>query len=162
MTTLIPFTPSSGGPFQFQPILDGNTYTAFVTSNLSGNRYYVNLYDLNGNWIFTLPLIGSDAALTLASLTWAIGVVTATTELEHGYAVGSTIKLTISGAVADSYNGTVLALITGPMTFTYPIPTVLDDATIPGTVNYNINMAAGYFQSTMVFRQAAQTFEISP
>lgn len=68
MTTVTPFTPSSQAPFQFQPELDGSLYTAIVTWNLFGRRYYLNLYTLQGTRVMTVPLIGSplnyDISLT--------------------------------------------------------------------------------------------------
>lgn len=53
------FTPSQQVPFQFQPTLDGQTYTLIVTWNLFGRRYYVNVYTLDGVLIEAIPLIGS-------------------------------------------------------------------------------------------------------
>lgn len=68
MTTVTPFTPSAVAPFQFQPTLDGAVYTVIVTWNLYARRFYINVYDLQSNLIFTLPLIGSplnsDISLT--------------------------------------------------------------------------------------------------
>lgn len=58
-TTYTAFQPSPLTPFTFQPVLDGQSYNLTVTWLLGGNRYYVNLYDQSGDWIFTLPLIGS-------------------------------------------------------------------------------------------------------
>lgn len=68
MTTYVPFTPTPNTNFQFSPTLDGQAYTCIVNWNLYGQRYYINLYDLNQNWIVTLPLISSpngyDISLT--------------------------------------------------------------------------------------------------
>jgi hypothetical protein len=89
MTTIFPFAPTQQGPFQFQPTLDGTTYTGVVTWNLFGQRYYLSLYALDGTRIFTLPLIGSP-------------------------------------------------------------------------LDYDISLTAGYFTSTLVFRQASQQFEVNP
>ena len=73
MTTLYQFQPSPTSAFQFQPTFDGDTYTCTVTWNLFGQRWYVNCYDLSGNWIFTLPRIGSpdgyDISLTAGYFT---------------------------------------------------------------------------------------------
>ena len=59
MTTVVSFAPSPQAPFQFEAVLDGTTYTVIVTWNVSGQRYYINVYALDQTWIFTLPLIGS-------------------------------------------------------------------------------------------------------
>ena len=67
-TTYVQFVPSPQSPFQFQATLDSSTYTVIVTWNLFGQRYYINLYALDGTWIVALPLIGSppdyDISLT--------------------------------------------------------------------------------------------------
>jgi hypothetical protein len=59
MTTLINFNPASTANFQFNPVLDGITYTAICTYNLYAPRYYVNIYDNNGTLIVTRPIIAS-------------------------------------------------------------------------------------------------------
>jgi hypothetical protein len=59
MTTYIPFAPSSASNFQFQPTLDGQQYTAIVTWNLFGQRYYLNLYTTLNVLVLCVPLIGS-------------------------------------------------------------------------------------------------------
>jgi hypothetical protein len=43
-TTVIPFTPTSTQAFQFGATLDGVAYTCTVTWNLSGQRWYLNIY----------------------------------------------------------------------------------------------------------------------
>lgn len=58
-TTYIDFTPSASAPFQFQATLDGAVYTVILTWNLFGQRYYVNIYTLDGTRVLSIPLIGS-------------------------------------------------------------------------------------------------------
>ena len=53
------FIPNPVAPFEFQPILDGVTYTAIVTWNVFGRRYYVSVYAQDGTRVVTLPVIGS-------------------------------------------------------------------------------------------------------
>lgn len=53
------FQPSSSAPFQFQPTLDGAVYTVIVTWSLAGQRYYANVYALDGTLIAIVPVIGS-------------------------------------------------------------------------------------------------------
>ena len=69
MTTVTNFAPTVRAPFQFQATLDGVIYTVIVTWNLFGQRYYINIYALDGTWIVTLPLVGSppdyDISLTM-------------------------------------------------------------------------------------------------
>ena len=163
MTTYTSFAPSTAQAFQFQPTLDGEVYTCTVTWNLFGQRYYVNLYDLSGNLIFCLPLIGSPTGTALLSLTWANGAVYAVTQVPHGYPTGATIALTVVGTTPTAYSGLVTALVTGPTTFTYPLATNPGVCTVPGTVEFNVDMAGGYFTtSTLVFRDGTQQFEVRP
>jgi hypothetical protein len=57
--TTFDFVPSTQAPFQFQPTFDGISYNVVVTWNLFGKRFYVNVYNLDGTWVYTMPLIGS-------------------------------------------------------------------------------------------------------
>jgi uncharacterized protein DUF6983 len=59
MTTYVAFQPQPNVVFQFQATLDGNLYTISLTWNVYGQRYYVNVYDTQNNWIVTIALIGS-------------------------------------------------------------------------------------------------------
>lgn len=171
MTTTFPFTPSPQGPFQFSPTLDGTAYNAVVTWNLFGQRYYISLFDLNGTLIFCLPLIGSAAAINLASATWAQGIATATLAPFTGpdenarvyYSTGTLVNLTISAVQPDVYNGAFQVSIIDDTTFSYLLP--VDDpgpATQLGMASYDVNLAGGYFNSRLVFRQSSQMFEVSP
>jgi len=60
---------------------------------------------------------------------WAGSVVTVTTTLPHNLPLNQTVKLVIAGSVPTGYNGTVLALVTGASTFTYPL------TSNPGTIS---------------------------
>jgi hypothetical protein len=59
MTTLIHFSPASTANFQFNPVLDGQTYTVICTYNNYSPRFYFNVYDNNGNLIVSRPIIAS-------------------------------------------------------------------------------------------------------
>lgn len=158
--TLIPFTPSNKAAFQFQPTLDGQQYTGIVTWNLFGKRFYVNLYQLDGTQVFTLPLIESPAGAVIESLIWDAGIVEAATNDDHGFTVGATVQMTIAGCLPVEYNGDVLAFVTSDTTFTYPVSSDPGVATQFGVASYNISMTAGYFDSTLVFRNGQ--FEVTP
>jgi hypothetical protein len=58
-TKYILFSPSPTSNFKFEVTLDNADYTIIVNWNLFGQRYYVNIYDLSGALVATLPLIGS-------------------------------------------------------------------------------------------------------
>ncbi len=162
MTTYTDFVPTRQVPFSFQPTLDGQVCTARVTWSLFGVRYYLNLYAQDGTRLITTALVGSPSGIALQTLSWSRGFALAVAPAPHGYKVGRTVELTISGAVPDAYNGIVPAFITGPATFRYPVATDPGTATVPGSAAYNINLVGALFDSTLVFREAAQQFEVSP
>lgn len=162
MTTLFNFTPSAVAPYSFQPTLDGAVYNAVVTWNLFGRRYYLNLYQLDGTLVACEALVGSPTGVVLQGISWASGLVTATTAQPHGYAVTATVELTVSGCSPDAYNGTFGCLIMGFSTFTYPLATAPLPATVLGAVAYDIDLVDGYFAtSSLVFRDGSQQFEVA-
>jgi len=59
MTTLIQFRPSVNQNFTFQPTLDGQQYSCVVTWSLYGQRWYLNVYSLQGTLVVQKPLRGS-------------------------------------------------------------------------------------------------------
>lgn len=71
-TIFIAFQPTAQAPFQFQATMtpvnstQSAAYTFTVTWLFGGNRWYVNCYDQNNNWIFTLPLIGSPVGTNIS------------------------------------------------------------------------------------------------
>jgi len=162
MTTYTDFTPTTSSLFQFQATLDGATYNIIISWSLFGRRYIVNCLSLNGSLIFTAPLIGSPIGLPLQDLSWANGIATATTIDPHGYAPGSTVKLTVAGCTPDAWNGTFNALVIDPLRFTYDISSDPGAVAALGNASRNINIAGGYFNSTLVYRQANGQFEVSP
>ena len=163
MTTYVPFTPSQSNLFTAQITLDGRPFTMTTPWNVFGQRYYVNIYGLNNALIFSVPLVGSPTGLYLSNLTWAFGMVTVTTQAAHNYRVGDVLKLNIINCTPVGYNGNFDCQITGPNTFTYmldPDPGVINQL---GSVQYNVNLAAGYAAtSTLVFRSDSSVFEITP
>ena len=162
MTTYIPFTPSLISAPQFTPTLDGAQYNVVVTWSLFGQRYYLNCYSLNGERIFTAPLIESAAGVAIESLKWDVttSLVTAKTTAPHGLRLGAAINLTIAGCAPDAYNGAVQAMVASPTTFTYPLQSDPGTASVFGSASYLISMTSGYFTSTLVYRDGA--FEVSP
>lgn len=163
MTSYFPFVPNVQAPFTFQPTLDQVQYLASVVWNLFGQRWYLQLTQQDGVPVFTKPLVGSPDGVPIESVSWAFGTVTAITERPHNYTVGQIVEVTISGCLPDAYNGVVLAFIVDGHTFTYELAADPGDATQLGSEIYNINFGAGYFtDSTLVFRESSQTFEVTP
>lgn len=163
MTTLVDFQPSSQSAFQFQATLDGLVYTIIVTWNLFGQRYYINVYDVANNLIVCKAIVGSPVGVKLQGISWETGFATGLTIEPHGFKVGSTINLTIDGVTPAGYNGTFECFITSPQSFTYPLADdPVDVASVLGSVSYNVDLLGGYFESTLVYRQANAQFEVSP
>ncbi len=73
------------------------------------------------------------APLSLSTLSWSGGVVTATTSVVHGLTNAQVYYLTIAGAVPTGYNGSYACTITGTTTFTYPLVSNPGNETAPGT-----------------------------
>lgn len=163
MTTYIDFVPSQVQAPEFQITLDGSFYTMLITWNLFGQRYYFNLYTLNGDLIVSAPLIGSPVGLEIETLEWIAGNVLLTFETRHGLPVGDTANLTVSGVTPDAYNGKVSALVTSPTTISFALSVNPGEMTVTGVVSQDINLVAGYFsESTIVYRSANAQFEVSP
>ena len=162
--TNYPFVPSSVSAPQFQPTLDGQQYLVQLFWSLFGQRYYVQCSTIQGVLIFNVPLVESPGGVTVQSLAWndETGNAQGTTSVPHGYKLGATVALTVSGASPVGYNGQQLVLITGPSSFTYPMVVTSDPgpATVGGVLSYDINIAGGYFASTLVFRNSA--FTVTP
>lgn len=160
--TYIDFVPSLIQAPEFQVTLDQQFYNVIVTWNLFGQRYYINIYTLDGTLVVCKALIGSPIGVQIASATWSSGKVTLITQKPHGLALNATVNVTISGVTPDGYNGQVKAFITGRNSLTFALASNPGEIVITGSVNQNIDLVAGYFlASTMVFRQANNQFEIA-
>lgn len=159
---VFPFTPNARQPFQFSPTLDGNVYNVSVTSNLFGARNYINVYALDGTLALSTALVGSPTGVSIQAISWAHGRASATTITPHGYKVGRTVSLTITGCLPAAYNGQISALIIGPEKFSWPIADDPGPGTAFGAAIYNINLVGGLFSSLLVFREASRQFEVSP
>lgn len=163
MTTFYPFTPTNTPPAPyFQPTLDGVTYTITINNNLFGQRYYLFCTDQSGNIIFNVPVVTSLPSVPIENLTWdgPSQTATVTTVDPHGYQIGLTLDLTISGATPSAFNGTFPMLSTGSTTLTFFLADDPGQMTVAGALSYLISMTAGYFSSTLVYRN--NTFEVSP
>lgn len=163
MTTYTQFQPSAQNVFTFQPTFDGEQYTVTVTWNLFGQRYYVNCFDLSNNLIFSLPLLGSPDGLTVQSLAWDNGVVTVTTEVPHGYRAGVNVNQTLDQTTPSAYSGNYDMLVINDTQLTYSLPADPGICTGPGILLDDLNIGAGYFQtSTFVYRASSMQFEVNP
>lgn len=94
------------------------------------------------------PLLTGSKAIS--SITWVGGVASVTTVSPHGFTTGDSLPMTIAGAVPTGYNGSYLATITGPSSFTYPLVTGPGSNTTPGVyspedVGELLSMATTFF-----------------
>jgi hypothetical protein len=165
--TTFPFSAATPLPFTFQPTLDGNLYSASVTWNIFGQRPYLNILTLGGDLVFSLPLVGSECAINLANLTWSNGLAIATLDQsqafsQQSYPAGLALDLTIKGAAPDVYNGAVRASVITPTSFSYPLSPDPGPAASFGQVSYDVSLTAGYFDSTLVYREFEKLIEVSP
>jgi hypothetical protein len=160
--TTVQFQPSPTANTRFQATLDSQVYNVVINWNLFGARYYVNIYTLAGQRIVTEPLIGSPLGYDLSSLTSDNNIASAVTAVSHTYTVGSIVPLQIAGNTPTAFNGTFNCNITGPNSFTYPLPGTIDQATQLGTATYTLSLTAGYFNSTMVYFPDNEQIIITP
>lgn len=66
--TYVEFIESDVAPFQFQALLDGIQYNIIITWNIFGQRYYVNVYTVQGALIVARPMIGSPLGYDISIL----------------------------------------------------------------------------------------------
>lgn len=156
MTTYVDFVPSTAAPFQFQATFDAAQYNVVVTWNEFGQRYYINVYDLASNLILARSLVSSGAKLA-ATFSWASNYVTAVTSGSHNVPVGQMAAIQVSGT-GLGYDGSFQALASSPTALTYVLASN-PSAPGNGNVSQDINLLAGYFTSSLVFRGATQQFE---
>ncbi len=166
MPTVTAFQPTATRVFSFNANLDGAPYVVRVPWLAFGQRWYIEIYDQNQDLIVNKALVSSPAPVAISSATWAYSVVTIETDGPHGFVIGDTVMLTISGITPAAYNGDVLAFITGPTEFTYPLAA---NPGAPGSINggsaaegYEISLTEGYFTSTLVYYEDSNVFEVTP
>ena len=162
MTTFVDFTPPPSAPFQFQATLDANIYNVIVTWNVFAQRWYINVYGLDGTLVVCKALIGSGSGLSIQSAQWFSGGALLTLLTPHNYPLGGTVRLNVVGCAPDGYNGIFDCLACAPSQLSYPLPVYPGAATLFGSVNFDIDLVAGYFKtSSLVYREANKQFEIS-
>lgn len=160
---ITPFVPTPNVNFQFEPTLGGEAYTVIITWSLFGKRWYINIYTLSGTLVLSEALIGSDEGKAIQSVTWNAGIATVTTTVPHNYKILETIEINIRGCVPEEYNGTFRAFVINNTQFQYDLNLFPGAISVLGLVFYDINIIKNYIEgSTLVFREAAQQFEVFP
>jgi hypothetical protein len=172
MTTVIPFIPSNIVAPTFQATLDGNNYRIVVTWNVSAQRYYVNIYDMGGVWIVTVPLVQSPPSRAVEAVSYDIIRRVLTVQLVDSiyFPVPIGSNLTHPGVIVDYtlenfdppvLNGLQRSLHINDTTFSFPLPDDPGQINILGSVARYMNMVGGIFiTTTFIYRNGA--FEINP
>jgi hypothetical protein len=102
-------------------------------------EYVLAVYNLGMHQL--LKIAQDQTGLTISSLSWANGLVTATTSAPLNMSTGSQLSVQVVGAAPVAYNGAFTATVTGSNTFTYPMPTSPGTNTAPGM--YNLSFFSG-------------------
>jgi hypothetical protein len=159
VSTLVQFQPSTVAPFTFQPTLSGAVYSAVVTWNAFGERYYLNLYDLSGNLILCRA-VSSAGPQFQGSLSWdpTTTFATATTTLPHQVPVGQLANVWVS-ETGTPFDGAWQGLSTSATTLTFSMPDPEQVAPVTGVVSFLLNLIGGLGLGWLVFHYASQQFE---
>jgi hypothetical protein len=162
MTTYVPFHPSNMSAPRLTVQLDYQATTVIVTWNVASQRYFLNLYTLDGVWICTVPLIETSQGKAVLGMTYDSnqGVLIGTMDTPTYRPPGQVVNYTLEGFSPPSINGyrECLTLVDQRFSFPSPDPGVI---TVMGHASRYHNMVAGYFQySTLIYRQGQ--FETNP
>jgi hypothetical protein len=65
-TSIIPFVPQAGLPFQFSCVLDGQTFDCTVTWNLFEQRFFINLFSTDGTRVLSIARVGSPSGYDIS------------------------------------------------------------------------------------------------
>jgi hypothetical protein len=173
MTTIIPFIPSNLLAPRFDVVLDGNNYNVVVTWNISAQRYYVNVYGIDGSWIITTPLVQSPPARAVNSFAYdtirRIAMVSFVDPSLWPIPLSSAGTLTAPGTMVDYtlenfdplvLNATWRSLHIDSTNFSFQLADNPGTINILGSVSRYLNMVGGIFQSTLIYRNGS--FEVNP
>lgn len=174
MTTIIPFIPSNIRAPSIAVTLDGIDCTIRITFNVSAQRFYINVYDNNNNWLLTVPLISTPPGRKIENVVWNqfLGIVIVTLQdpslwpvpLSHegvGTKPGQMIDYTLQGFQPSTFNGLFRGLHVNPITFTIPMVNDPGLVTIMGSAHRFLNMVGSIFKtSTLIYRNGA--FQVDP
>lgn len=180
------WTPDSGGRLFFlmtDPLPASISLGSYVVVSGAVNSGTAGDGAVNGSLLidgYTSPLLFSSLVsaqpgaigavggtpvinVSTGALTWQQGIATATTAAPHGYRLGSVIRLAIDGALPAGYCGTYYCVVSGPSELRYSLATDPGGpSTQPGTYAPDVDLLAGYFASSMVYREDARQFEVRP
>ena len=187
MTTIVQFNPQPTSVFRFSPVLDGITYSATVTWNVYGQRYYLNIYTVDGTLKLSIPLIGSPDSGFVESVQETVTTVVFVANTINGafraYPITAVnvdqliINMSLSGTGVQSQsllsstgtdgNGFYMQFtksftqsVTGnELTLTFVQRTSLWIPSVDGNMG-DINLTNGYFDTPIIYRATSKNFEI--
>jgi hypothetical protein len=142
---------------------DGAVNGVFVIDQYTDPTHFSALVSAASGDIGTIT---GDVVINIATyaLIWNRGIVTAVTSDDHGFPLGSIVRLSIDDVTPSGYNEIYYCVISGPREFRFQL--VADPggpATRPGTYAQDINLVDGYFtKSSLVYRESAKQFEVRP
>ena len=94
-----------------------------------------------------------------ATFDWAAGVASAACASAHQVPVGDPVNIRVTNT-DSGFDGSYQALSVDPLTLTYQLPTnPLEPASQAGTVNFDIDLLAGYNIGSLFYHQDTQQFE---
>lgn len=153
--TTFPFSPTPQQNQVFNPVLGGNTYTAVVTWNLFGQRWYLNLTDSNGDLVISTAVVSSQDPQAISSMSWSGNVVTIQTTSPHWIPLGQQARVYFSGNVPSAYNGLVTATATGPSTLTFALDDDPGLVTVLGNFGSVVDLSADEVPGSMLLFYAS-------
>lgn len=147
--------------------MDGKTVTVEVRWSIFRQDWRVSLYDQDGNRIVSRALVGSPDPVATAAVVWnsAAARVEITTVAAHGLAPGDVAEWTLRNVSPIGFNGADAMRALSPTVLAYDQSASpgAAAATVQGVVGCDIDLAAGYFNtSTLVFRASSRQFEVGP
>jgi hypothetical protein len=133
-----------------------------VTWNVAAQRYYLNLYTLDGVWICTKPLIETSKGQRVLAMAYdaSQGVLIGTMEKPMWRSPGQIVHYTLEDFQPPAINGRKECLTLSDQRFAFPSdnPGVIS---VMGHASRYQNIVEGYFQySTLIYRNGQ--FETNP
>lgn len=162
MTQIFRFNPSNTVAPSFNPMLDDTPYTVVVTWNVSAQRFYVNVYAIDGTLVCSVPLVESTSGVPLASLEYDPNqrVMIATQKARMWRPIGQIVQFYLQDCDPDSLNGLYDSTVLSMNQFSFPVDSDPGPIKQPGSNQRYMNMLGPWFTSSMIYRNGQ--FEVRP
>lgn len=187
MTTIVPFNPQPTAVFRFSPVLDGVTYSATVTWNIYGQRYYLNIYTVDGTLKLSIPLIASpNSGFVASTQEQTVSIETSANTVEGDFTFYPLTTVNVNDLVASMVlDGTgvqsqclYVGYGTNPTGFYIQVSKAFTESVESNVLSLtftqrtslyvpaedaamsNINLTQGYFDTPIIYRASSKNFEI--